>query len=58
MENVGDFEGDEVAGLEFQARVLMQSSFRLFTESVRDEDFGTQPRKKKHVFHRYSQIRS
>lgn len=50
MENVGDFEGDEVAGLEFQARVLMQSSFRLFTKSVRDEDFGAQSRKKNMFF--------
>lgn len=37
MENVGDFEDDEVAGLECQASVLTQASFHLFIESARDK---------------------
>lgn len=43
MENVGDFEDDEVAGLECQARVLTQASFHLFTESATDKHFSAEP---------------
>lgn len=49
MENVGDFEDDEVAGLECQAWVLMQASFHLFTESVMDKHFSAELYQK-HVF--------